>query len=86
MLEAHLESGQIVSFDGRVLEIFDPPASSRRFHVTQLSPPSLSPHDRGHVLTVAGGLVFNERELPLARRLCAAISSARPAGPGERRQ
>jgi hypothetical protein len=76
MLEAHLESGQIVSCDGRVLEIFDPPASSRRFHVTQLSPPSVSQHDRGHVLIVGDGLVFTEQELPLARRLCAAISSA----------
>ena len=76
MLEAHLESGQIVSFDGRVLEIFEPPASSRRFHVTQLSRPSLSQHDRCHVLTVADGLLFSERELPLARRLCAAISRA----------
>jgi hypothetical protein len=36
----------------------------------------LSQHDRGHALIVGDGLVFTEQELPLARRLCTAISSA----------
>ena len=41
MLELCLRSGTIVSFDGRVLEVFDGADGSRRYHVSDLSTPRL---------------------------------------------
>ena len=41
MLELCLRSGTVVSFDGRVLEVFDGADGSRRYHVSDLSTPRL---------------------------------------------
>jgi hypothetical protein len=83
MLELRLRSGTIVSFDGRVLEVFDGAGGSRRYHVTGLSAPRL--------VEAADGTTHIELEepplcLPLARsenpacaRLIAAIEQARAA-------
>jgi len=40
-----------------------------------VTPPTLSQEQGGYVLAVGDGLAFGERELPLARRLGAAIGS-----------
>ena len=84
MLEAHLQSGQIVSFDGRVLEIFQPSQSSGRYHFDQLAAPVLSETaDGGCELMlgdVPGLLAFARHELLLARRLVTALApQSRPS-------
>jgi hypothetical protein len=84
MLEAHLQSGQIVSFDGRVLEIFQPSQPSGRYHVDQLAAPVLSEKaDGGCELMlgdVPGLLAFARHELLLARRLVTALApQSRPS-------
>ena len=66
MLEARLQSGQIVSFDGRVLEIFQPSQPSGRYHVDQLSAPALSEKaDGGCELMLACDLVVAAEDAKL---------------------
>jgi hypothetical protein len=81
MLELRLRSGTVVSFDGRVLEVFDGAGGSRRYHVTGLSAPLLldGPDGTAHIELEEPPL-----ELPVARserpacaRLVAAIEQAR---------
>jgi hypothetical protein len=76
VLEARLQSDQIVSFDGRVLEVFEPGGASRRYHADQLGPFELSPvPDGGFRLDVESTTIsFTPQEAPLARRLLAALA------------
>jgi hypothetical protein len=77
MIEAQLHSGQIVTFDGRVLEIFEAARSSRRHHLAQLAAPRFDGDpEAGYTLTLDGAseeLRFAGHELPIAKRLLAAI-------------
>jgi hypothetical protein len=83
MLELRLRSGTVVSFDGRVLEVFYGAGDSRRYHVTGLSAPSLLDGPDG---TARIELEDPPLQLPVARgerpagaRLVAAIEQARAA-------
>ena len=83
MLEVRLRSGQVVAFDGRVIEVFVEREPSRRFHLDQL--------DTIEAVEVAGGgstveledgavtLAFAREEAPACARLLAAIAEARAA-------
>ena len=80
MLEVQLRSGQVVAFDGRVLEVFVDGKASRRFHLAQLS--------RLEAVEAAGGahevmleegaetLAFTREEKPACARLLAAVADA----------
>lgn len=79
MLELRLRSGQVVAFDGRVLEVFADDEPSARFHVEQLG--AVEP-GAGEVLLhpAAEPLLFAPGEEPARARLLAAIADARPGG------
>ena len=82
MLEVRLRSGAVVSFDGRVLEVFDSGGEGRRFHVSRLPVPQLENSDGQHriVLGTNGLALPVERgEAPACRRLIAAVERARDA-------
>jgi hypothetical protein len=80
MLEVQLRSGQVVAFDGRVLEVFADGTASRRFHLAQLG--------RLEAVEAAGGahdvvleeravtLAFAREERPACARLLAAVADA----------
>ena len=79
MLELRLRSGQVVAFDGRVLEVFSGGEPSARFHVEQLG--AVEAGDGEVVLHPdAEPLVFAPGEEPARSRLLAAIDTARPGG------
>lgn len=67
MLELRLHSGQVIAFDGRVLEVFADGETSRRFHVAQLPP------------LEELALEFAPEEAPARNRLLAALADARAA-------
>jgi hypothetical protein len=79
MLELRLRSGQVVAFDGRVLEVFSGDEPSARFHVEQLGAVEAG---AGEVVLGPGAepLVFAPGEEPACARLLAAIADARPGG------
>ena len=83
MLELRLRSGQVVSFDGRVLEVFADGEPSRRFHIVQIrgsEPVGLA--DGVQTLSLENGSVmlsFARDEAPACARLVAAIGEARAA-------
>ena len=82
MLEVHLRSGQVVAFDGRVVEVFAPGAASRRFHLARLG--SLDPTEEpggGRSVALEDGvtLAFAREEAPACTRFLAAVASARDA-------
>jgi hypothetical protein len=83
MLELRLRSGQVVAFDGRVLEVFAEPAPSRRFHIGQLrAPEPVETAGGGRILALENGSVtlsFAREEAPTCARLLAAIAEARAA-------
>jgi hypothetical protein len=81
MLELRLQSGPVVAFDGRVLEIFGADAASSRFHIAQLdAPESVETADGARLLSLGDGsvtLAFAREEAPACDRLVAAIAEAR---------
>jgi hypothetical protein len=82
MLELNLRSGQVVAFDGRVLEVFADGDASRRFHVAQLEGADpVEAVDGARVLSLDDGtaVAFAPEEAPACARLGAAISEARTA-------
>jgi len=80
MLELRLHSGQIVSFDGRVLEIFGPVGGSKRLHIANIdSDQTLEPDGSSTVTLAACQVGFTCGEAPARDRLLAAIAAARDA-------
>jgi len=83
MLELRLRSGQVVAFDGRVVEVFAEREPSRRFHVAQLrASEPVETTDGGRALVLEQGgvaLSFAREEAPACARLLAAIADARAA-------
>jgi hypothetical protein len=83
MLELRLRSGTVVSFDGRVLEVFDRAGGSRRYHVTGLSAPRLVEGPDGspqiELEEPPLRLALASCESPACARLIAAIEQARAA-------
>ena len=82
MLELRLRSGQVVAFDGRVLEVFADGEPSRRFHVAQL--PRVERHESPEGFTVSLGdgsvtLTFAREEAPTCTRFLSALADARGA-------
>lgn len=91
MLEVHLRSGQVVAFDGRVVEVFSESGPSRRFHLAQLGAVGAVDTTNGAcAVALEDGAVtldFAREERPTCTRLLAAIAEARAAlgrlGPSE---
>ena len=82
MLELRLQSGTVVAFDGRVLEVFDGDGGSRRFHVSGLSGPRLAERPDGASIVLDEPplqLPVTAAETPASARLVAAIERARAA-------
>jgi hypothetical protein len=80
MLELRLHSGQIVSFDGRVLEIFGPADGSKRLHIANIdADQTLEPDGSSTVALTACQVRFTCGEAPARDRLLAAIAAARDA-------
>jgi hypothetical protein len=83
MLELRLRCGQVVSFDGRVVEVFAAPTPSSRFHIAQLDAPEpVEAPDGALTLALENGsvtLLFAREEAPTCARLVAAIADARAA-------
>jgi hypothetical protein len=83
MLELSLRSGQVVAFDGRVVEVFGARRASRRFHIAQLGPiEEVEAPDGSRTLELDEGAVmleFAREEAPACARLVAAFADARAA-------
>jgi hypothetical protein len=83
MLELRLRSGQVVAFDGRVVEVFAAGGPSRRFHLGQLGTVELVETGEGvHAVVLQEGAVtlsFARGEAPACTRLLAAIADAQRA-------
>ena len=83
MLEMHLRSGQVVAFDGRVVEVFLENGPSRRFHLAQLDGvDAVETADGACAVALEDGAVtldFAREERPTCARLLAAIAEAREA-------
>lgn len=83
MLEVRLRSGQVVAFDGRVVEVFAEGGSSDRFHLAQLDRiEAVESADGASTVEVEDGavtLAFAPEEAPACARLLAAIAEARAA-------
>jgi hypothetical protein len=83
MLEVRLRSGQVIAFDGRVVEVFVGGRPSHRFHLAQLGTiEAAEAPDGGNTVELEGGavtLVFAREEAPACSRLLAAIADARGA-------
>ena len=81
MLELRLRSGQVVAFDGRVVEVFADGRPSARFHVAQLSTiEAVGGADGAKTVALedeAVTLAFASEEAPSCARLLAAIAEAR---------
>ena len=81
MLEQRLRSGDIVTFDGRILEVFPSAGGNARVHVAQLDPVVRVVDDAGSATVTFGGtgvgVRFGRTEAPACDRLLAAISEAR---------
>jgi hypothetical protein len=82
MLELRLHSGQVVSFDGRIVEVFAEGGPSRRFHLAQLGPIEAIESDGVNTVELQDGavrLAFAREEAPACARLLAAIAQAKSA-------
>lgn len=83
MLEVRLRSGQVVAFDGRVVEVFSEGGPSRRFHLAHLDAiEAAEAADGSSTVELADGtvtLAFAAEEAPACARLLAAIVQARAA-------
>jgi hypothetical protein len=69
MLELRLRSGEIVAFDGRILEVFAPSGAVERLHIV---------HGEATRAALAR-LHFAREEAPARARLLAAIEQAQQA-------
>jgi len=81
MVELRLRSGEIVSFDGRILEVFPGAGPGERLHVARLEPARVD-DDGGSTVTFGGAdlrVRFAREEAPACARLLAAIAQARRA-------
>jgi hypothetical protein len=83
MLEVRLDSGAVVAFDGRVLEVFDAGGESHRFHIARLPIPRLveGPDGSSKIELGTRDLMLDlvGSETSACRRLIAAIEQARAA-------
>jgi hypothetical protein len=83
MIEVQLRSGQVIAFDGRVVEVFADRGPSRRFHLGQLSKvEAVETADGAQAVALEDGIVtlaFAREEAPACARLLAAIAEARGA-------
>jgi hypothetical protein len=82
MIELRLRSGQIVAFDGRVVEVFDSASAAERIHVAQAEAVSATDSNGGSTIEFRNCstlLRFAREEAPARARLLAAIESAREA-------
>lgn len=83
MLELRLRSGQVVSFDGRVVEVFAEGGPSSRFHLDQLDAvEAVEAADDSSTVDFEDGavtLAFAPEEASACARLLAAITQARAA-------
>jgi hypothetical protein len=83
MLELRLRCGQVVAFDGRVLEVFAEGGPSSRFHLAQLNAiEAVEAAHGGSTVELQDGavtLAFAREEAPACTRLLAAIAEARDA-------
>lgn len=83
MVELHLRSGQVVAFDGRVVEIFHGGRTSGRLHLAQLPElRAVEKEDGVREISLADAgvtLAFAREEGPACARLLAAIAEARAA-------
>ena len=83
MLELRLRAGTVVTFDGRVMEVFAGESGSARLHVSQLTDPAVAEGENGeHVVTLRPSSVelrFAASEANARRRLLAALDEARIA-------
>ena len=82
MVELRLRSGEIVSFDGRILEVFPRAGPGERLHVARLEPARAAEDDGGSTVTFGGAdlrVRFAREEAPACARLLAAIAQARRA-------
>lgn len=78
-----LRSRQVVTFDGRVVEVFSTRAPSCRFHLAQLDAIEAVEAENGGSRVELGGravtLDFAPEEAPACARLLAAVAQARAA-------
>lgn len=83
MLEVRLRSGQVVAFDGRIVEVFAEGGPSDRFHLAQLAAvQAVEAEDGGSTIELEEGsvtLAFSPEEAPACARLLAAIEHAQAA-------
>jgi hypothetical protein len=83
MLELRLRCGQVVAFDGRVLEVFAEVGPSSRYHLDQLDTIDVvEAADGGSTVDLEHGAVtvaFAREEAPACARLLAAIADSRGA-------
>jgi hypothetical protein len=82
VLELSLRSGQVVAFDGRVVEVFAAGEPSRRFHVGGLDEPAAAASADGRSTLTLGctQVVFAREEAPACARLLAAVERAKETG------
>jgi hypothetical protein len=83
VLELRLRTGTVVTFDGRVVEVFAGEGGSARLHVSQLTDPAVADGENGErVVTLRPSSVvlrFAASEAHARRRLLAALDEARAA-------
>ena len=82
MLELRLRSGEIVTFDGRIVEVFASTGTGERLHVTRVDANCANGADGASTVTLlgaAGRLNFTREEAPARDRLLAAIADAQRA-------
>ena len=75
MLELALKSGQVVAFDGRIVEVFPDEGTSTRLHVAHLR---VAENGESAIRLEPGGVVlrFDGSERPALDRLLAAIAAS----------
>jgi len=83
MLELRLRSGQVIAFDGRVVELFAEGEPSRRFHVEQVALREAVTAPDGEVTVelenVPVKLRFAREEAPACARFLNVLADARDA-------
>ena len=82
MLELRLRSGQIVTFDGRIVEVFGSDGGpGARLHIAKVDPARVVEPDGSSSLSLTrrASLRFTPEEAPACERLLAALADARRA-------